>query len=688
LAGRRAADLGRLPIAVDLRALSFEEGVRAGLAVAVLVAANEVLHAPILLEAGLGALLTCLCDAGGLIRRRVPALLLFAAVGGALIAGLGLLRPIGYPLIPLACLGIFLFSLARVYGQSGQQLGNLLSVVLVLALDRSFHAPRPALLLAAAFAGGALWALVLTMAIWRLHPNRPARQAVARVYLALAALCEDLGGLLDADGAAGPEVWERHARGHRRAVREAIELARTMVSERLRAGGLHARPAAQSLIRLETAEQMFVALIGLTDLLEGEPHALVRAEAGELAGRMAGVLRAFGPHIVADSDAGLAAIGAAIAGVAGFARALPADGPLRRIAELLAERLRATMNLTESSDALPGLPPPGRRMDAVLAPLRANFTWESAALRHAARAAAVAAAGLAITFTWPTRYQHWLTITLILTLQPYYAMTLQRALERIGGTVAGGLIAALLGLVCHTPVAITAAIFPLAVLALSLRAVNFGLYMAMLTPLVVLLVELGAPAHGQFAVAGWRALYTVIGGALAVLGCIFLWPSWEPDRLDAELRAAVRSHGRYAELELCLLEGVASAAEVDAARRAAGVASNNLEASLSRALLEPGRRGRDRLEAAMVVDAALRRVAGRISAMQIDPTLRGGSLLAAWRVWLGEVADALDQSLPSALPPRPEEVPEDPLLEESLSRIARQFEVAAGALRRFGEEGP
>jgi uncharacterized membrane protein YccC len=683
--GRAAAELGRLPITVDLRALSIEEGVRAGLSVAVLVAANGALHAPILLEAGLGALLTCLCDAGGLIRRRVPALLAFAAIGGALIAGLGLLRPIGYPLIPLACLGIFLFSLARVYGQSGQQVGNLLSVVLVLALDHSFHTLQPALKLSGAFVGGSLWALLLTMVIWRLHPNRPARQAVARVYLALAALCDDLHGVLARDAPAGPELWERHARSHRRAVREAIELARTMISERLRVGGMHSRPAAQSLLRLEAAEQMFRALIGLTDLLEGGVNAPMQAAARDLAERMAGVLRAFGPHIVEDSDAGLAAIGAAIAGIAGFARALPEAGAVRRIAELLAERLRATMNLTATSDALPGLPPQGSRMDAVLAPLRANLTWQSAPLRHAARAAVVAAAGLAITFTWPTRYQHWLTITLILTLQPYYALTLQRALERIGGTVAGGLIAAALSLVCRTPLTITAAIFPLSVLALSLRAVNFGLYMAVLTPLVVLLVELAAPAHGQFAVAAWRALYTVIGGALAVLGCTVLWPSWEPDRLDAELRTAVRSHGRYAALELSLLEGRASAADVDAARRAAGVASNNLEASLSRALLEPGQRGRGRLEAAMVVTASLRRVAGRVSAMQIDPTLRGSFVLAAWRGWIGAAMQAMEQPLPPALPDRPDSLPNDPLLAESLTRIARQFELSAGALRRYAE---
>ena len=656
---------------------------RAGLSVAVLVAANSLLHAPILLEAGLGALLTCLCDSGGLVARRIPPMACFALLGAALIAGFGLLRPIGYPLIPLACIGIFLFGFARIYGQAAQQVGNLLNVVLVLSLDRSFHTPAAALHFSGAFLGGATWALLLTMVIWRLHPNRPARQAVARVYLALAALCEDVRLLLEAPDAAAEHEWERHARAHRHAVRDAIEQARTIVSERLRASPTPAPPALQSLLRLESAEGMFGALIALTDLTETGIDPAQREPAARFSARLADVLRAFVTLIRADTDEGLAATGAGIAVLAGIARDLPHGATVRRIADLLVDRLRATLNLVGLIEATGGeMRASGRRSDALLAPLRANLTWHSAALRHAARAALVAAAGLLITFTWPTSYQHWLTITLVLTLQPYFALTLQRALERIGGTVVGGLFAAALSLVCHTPLAIAAAIFPLSVVALSLRAVNFGLYITALTPMIVLLVELGTPSHGGLTIVAMRALYTLIGGTLAVLGCVLLWPSWEPERLDRELRTAIRCNGRYAELELCRLDGQATHAEVEAARRAAGVASNNLEASLSRAMLEPTRSGRDRLDAAMVVDAALRRMAGRVSAMQIDPTLAGHAALAAWRAWIGQMTTAAEHPMAPPLPSRPTALPQDPTLTDALGRIARQLELSAGALRR------
>ena len=88
----RAPDLARLPIVVNARAVSLSEGMRAGLSVAVIIALDEYLKFAPLREAALAALLTCICDPGGPIRRRVPVLLGFALTGAAVTSGYGLLR--------------------------------------------------------------------------------------------------------------------------------------------------------------------------------------------------------------------------------------------------------------------------------------------------------------------------------------------------------------------------------------------------------------------------------------------------------------------------------------------------------------------------------------------------------------------------------------------------------------------
>jgi uncharacterized membrane protein YccC len=318
----------------------------------------------------------------------------------------------------------------------------------------------------------------------------------------------------------------------------------------------------------------------------------------------------------------------------------------------------------------------------MLGPLKANLSWQSLPLRHALRAITVGAPALAYTLIWFNPYAHWLTITIVVTMQPYFAATFTRAVERVGGTVLGGLIAAAVGLVCTTPASMLLALFPLCMLALAIRTVSYGLFMVGLTPLVVLLVEISEPGQSEWVVAGLRTGFTVAGGLLALAGCYLLWPSWEPARLREEVAAGIAAHGRYAEAELSFLLRETDADAVERARRAAGLASNNIEASVSRAMLEPGNAARDRLEAAMVIDAALRRFAGRLSAMQLDPGLReafAAETWRGWRDWIGASMQALaaGQGRLAARPP----IAAGPRAEAML-RMARQIELMAAVVDR------
>ena len=214
---------------------------------------------------------------------------------------------------------------------------------------------------------------------------------------------------------------------------------------------------------------------------------------------------------------------------------------------------------------------------------------------------------------------------------------------------------------------------------------SYGVYIAVYTPVVILLVEQIRPGEDQVHIAIARAGFTIMGGLIAVAANALLWPSWQPAQVQSDLRDAIKAHAAFA--SAVLQTGVREGPGLAAARRAAGLASNNLEASLQRAMHEPRRGQRDRLQAVLVADATLRRIAGRLTAFSLDPasleaaTLEATETTAATRAWIPAGLQALADLAPP--PPRPQQRSGI----EGLERLARQVELLGGALDRLGHAG-
>ncbi len=668
------ADPTRLPVGLDLRALSIAEGVRAGLAAALPVAAAAWLQYPSLSLAALGALLTCICDPGGPLRRRLPLLITFVIVGALLLSGFGLIRAAGIPAtLALALPVLFATACARIWGAPAAAIGNLLAVILILGTDEPLHAAQ-ALRMAATFAAGGAWALLLTLALWRIYPYGPARRAVADVWDALAHKTGDLQRLLRAEAAGHPQTegdWEAHARATRGAVSNAIERARAILMETLDTRGPASASATLNLMRLEAADQVFVALIALSDQLEHAP-AQTHQAARPLLRRLRALLRVLAIATEREHAERASRLDRTIAAI----QAEPSFA-LQALAARLAERLRTATRLIAPAHLLPGTTaqleagiPLRRRL---LAPAQANLTWRSATLRHAVRVCLVTTAALAATLARHGAYTHWLTITLVLVMQPFFATTWQRTLERVAGTLLGGAVAAALSVVTHSRLSLACLLPVLGALALAVRQVSYGVYIAVYTPVVILLVEQVRPHESQIHIALARAGYTIAGGLIAILANLVLWPAWQPVQVAQDLHAAITAHAAYARAVL-----LPTGEDLASRRRQAGLTSNNLEASLQRAMHEPRRGQRDRLQATLMADGALRRIAGRLSAISIGPKLEAGEPVRAWIP-----AALLAAAEASPLPARP------PASEGSqqLDTLAQQVALLGTAREEKREQG-
>jgi uncharacterized membrane protein YccC len=673
------ADPTRLPIGLDLRAISILEGVRAGLAAALPVAASAWLNQPLLSLAALGALLTCICDPGGPLKRRLPVLLAFIGVGACLLGGFGLLRGAGIvPVLLVAGPALFSTGFLRVWGAATQALGNLLAVVLLLGTDDPLSLTQAGWV-AAVFAAGGAWALLLTLMLWRIHPFGPARRAVGDVWDSLASLCAMLQALLAEDGSGRAETdsaWEAQARAGRGAVRAAIERARGTLMDTADARGAASGPAAQNLMRLEAADQLFAVMIALSDHLEQAPAA--RSAGSALLRRLRPLLRLMASATDREHIDRLPRVERTVAAVANASLDDPA---LATIARALAERLRVALKLIDPAQYLPGSGSQGEAgislRQRILAPAAANLTWGSASLRHAARVAVAVTAALAWSLFHHGPYTHWLTITLVLVMQPFFANTWQRTLERVGGTLLGGMVAAGLSATLHSRLHLAGVLPVLGALALAVRQVSYGVYIAVYTPVVILLVEQIRPLEDQTSIALARAGYTVLGGLIAVAANLLLWPSWEPEQVARDLASAIAAHAAYA-------RAVFFAPNTDPGRerRKAGLASNNLEASLQRAMHEPRRGQRDRLQAVLVADGALRRIAGRLVALSLDPADYSGEAARETCAWVVDALSALAAS--DAPAPRPAAASGI----DGLERVARQVELLGFALQKTRPAAP
>ncbi|MDD2876439.1 MAG: FUSC family protein [Acidiphilium sp.] len=673
-----AVDRAGLPalggLGLNFRAISLLEGVRAAIAVAGTMALGSLLGLPQLGLAALGALLACFADPGGAVRARLPPMLIFGVLGALCFSVFGLILARSPALAIVAAGGaIFACSFARIYGQAGLQTGNLLAVAIVLSLDSPITSVGAAVVPGLAFWAGAAEAALLTLALWRIRPFQPARAALADLALALAALARDLVDLA-ADTKPGENEFDLHARGHRRAVREAIERARTVTLATIRRRGAASQRANAIALRLATFDQMFGAMIAVGDAMAADPA--MAPTARQALRDLAPLLAALAPAMEADRSLDTAPIRDALRGLRHDIGAISCDAPIRRLLDVVADRLSVVVTVSNapgSASLTDGTAADWR--DRVFGPIRANWTLGSVPLRHALRTAIVTTLVLGFMLWLGDPFGHWLAITVIFVLQPHFSATWVRAIERVGGTAAGGVFAALIGLVCHTRMELALAMIPLALIAFTIRGVNYSAYVAVLTPMIVLLIEQILPGMSQWTVALSRVGFTLAGGVLAVAANLVLWPSFEGNRLGVARDKAIAAHRDFLAASFAhLLDG---APIPEAARRQAGLASNNLEASVGRALMEPHRGHDPLLRSALVVDAALRRTAGRLAILNLDP-LPPAADVPHWRAWRDWLMAAFD---PARGPVRPTPVAVSrEASSESLIRLARQAELVFDAL--------
>ncbi|WP_161557276.1 FUSC family protein [Acidisarcina polymorpha] len=633
-----------------MRNLHWMRGLRAGLAVAAAMIVCHLLGKP-MGWAALGGFEAILVDNGGPYRSRfttIATLMLggtVACIAGALTTRNG---SVSSALVPILITSVFCFvvTFGRVLAQPIASTSVIILVIYFAALGASAHSLGPALWNALEFVLGAAWAALLSLLLWPVDPFRPARLAVARCYFQLAEFTARIEPTLR--GSEAREAARLRGFEWQRTMRLSMESARVALGTTAARVPSRTIRARNLTVLLETADMLFEATIRITELALG----LESASAPTQTGRPEDPLREFVEGLGKEEEAIARALQrrpslsgtserrsdtreersdmppsvyAAPDRVRKAAQEFPASAKDRSIlGHLAAAQLDACQNLEIAREAVAAvwtgvevrsqtarlLTEGASRTDVRNASLsdalQANWTLGSIMMRHALRMAVVGAVDILLLRLFHISHGFWLGMTSIIVLQPYQSHTLKRGIERVGGTVAGGILAAVLAVLISSQAGIIAVITITSVLTLATYAVDYAWYCFFLTPTFVLM---SLPHLRDWQYSGVRMLTTLLGAAVAVGAMRLLWPEGEHLNLGKLLARAAAADAAYIRAMLSYwnrlsARPVAGSRDLSVlhtqqrrlaerellapARRACGLASNDAEESLDRLMLEPG----------------------------------------------------------------------------------------------------
>ncbi|MEX3679196.1 FUSC family protein [Paraburkholderia sp. BR14320] len=615
---------------------NLSEGLRAACASTAMLALGNVLHDPVFAWAAIGAFWTCLADAAGSNRARFMSMMGFALLstlcgGIAAFASASGTAWAALAVLAFTTLGAF----GRIWGAATSQVTILAATACVVMVDRPMHDARSGVEFLGVYLAGCLFAIVLSLTVWRIHPFGASRASLRAVYLRLADIAFDSARLVG--GRAAPREWATHAARFRADARASLERARDALANvpASKAGGA---AVYDTLLGLLTDGEALFAECAAREKLPDDPRRTQRAVR---------LLNAIGEVL---SDIGSAT------GDARWERLGEPQARLRRLAHRLESALLEPVKLQSGFELVDFAPREvhaepwsacvARYTARAWSTLKANLSWQSVGLRHAARVGVTTTAGFVVIRALGLPFGYWATMATLLILQPSIAATWPRSIERAAGSIVGGVLAAAIGYAIHSPLGISLAVFPLVMATMALRPVSYSLFVLFLTPTFVLVADFATPGANELSFALTRLGNNVLGCVLALLATFLLWPTREKLDLRVYLGDAVRANLAY--LRASLEAPRHSGKEIEQLRRAAGLTSNNAEEAIGRVRLE-------KLEDSMAdtvtltVLSLLRRMAG--TATQLRLTANRRDMHSELDEWVVAMSAAIEAALNRTLRP-------------------------------------
>lgn len=180
---------------------------------------------------------------------------------------------------------------------------------------------------------------------------------------------------------------------------------------------------------------------------------------------------------------------------------------------------------------------------------------------------------------------HWIALTMLIVIQPYYGATRKKGVERIIGTVTGILVG---GAIMLLPIPMHYFTYLLVFISFFVAYYirnNYKVGVFFVTIMMVIMMQLSQQASWDL--IWWRILSTCIGAVLALGISFAFWPIWEDKRFPHLQKKALLLNGQFFQQIVEQRNISSSLATWYKQRRVTEAANNDLFACVQRMYEEP-----------------------------------------------------------------------------------------------------
>jgi uncharacterized membrane protein YccC len=557
----------------------------------------------------LAALYVSIADVGGAYRHR--AIVLVAATIGVAVAMplAGVVGHVSWLAMGMTFLWVFVAGLTGLYGNSATTVGFVTSLMFVVSI--AVPSPPTSIERFALCLVGGIWTMILSLGLWVVNPYKPVQQAVAKCYIDLAALIEQAGQINS-----NHKSWQQQLQEIaliQDTLTQNLETARSVWSavrsERL---GASSR-GIELLVLLEDASLMMTSVVALTEMLEvladNPQFTQIEVEIQQAMQQLAIAMKILAHAIAKGGDVVLlpeldqAIVNLVICWESMHKQVLDHTEAyyelvnIRKIVsntQAIADKLftdaevvtqlQCHRQISVTQPDTSGLTVWNRT--SILNTLGDNLTFHSTGLRHALRLGLTAAIAVGVADLLNIPKSNWVAMTVLIILKPNFGGTFKTAVQRVGGTVLGAGVAMILASLMSNHWLLLASMFILTAVAFAVKPLNYGLYVFVLTPLIILLLNVTHASNWEIGLV--RILDTLIGGGLALIGGYLFFPSWERQRLPAQLAKTIKADLTYFQQVMAIyLDSTQNIGSISILRHRAALENANATASVQRLLSEP-----------------------------------------------------------------------------------------------------